>query len=131
MKEVRDAVELRRRVQEQFERAAFLSADEQREVRSDALRFVIVGGGPTGVEFAGTLSDFLRKDLVKRFPSLVPEVEVVLIQSGAGILPVFEQNLAQRALENLERLNVTVRTGLKARSPFVACVPADWPCSCT
>ena len=67
---------LRNRIQEQFERAEFLVDPE---ARLDALRFVVVGGGPTGVEFAGTLSDFISRDLVKRFPLLVPLVQVCIL----------------------------------------------------
>eukprot|EP00878_Enallax_costatus_P005917 GHUV01006208.1.p1 GENE.GHUV01006208.1~~GHUV01006208.1.p1 ORF type:complete len:338 (+),score=70.72 GHUV01006208.1:311-1324(+) len=66
MKEVSDTVELRRRVQEAFELAALPGTSE--EERRKVLRFVVVGGGPTGVEFAGTLNDFVRVDLARKYP---------------------------------------------------------------
>lgn len=111
MKEVSDSVRMRKRIQEQFERAAFLGDDPV--ARKAALRFVVVGGGPTGVEFAGTMSDFLFADLVKRYPTLIKDAEVVLIQSGTRILPVFDRALQDRALGDLERQRVRVHIGVK------------------
>ena len=56
-----------------------------------ALHFVVVGGGPTGVEFSGTLSDFLRSDLRRRYPELVPYVSVTLLNSAQTILSQFDK----------------------------------------
>lgn len=66
MKEVSDTVELRKKIQEAFELAALPGTSE--EDRRRVLHFVVVGGGPTGVEFAGTLNDFVRVDLAKKYP---------------------------------------------------------------
>jgi NADH:ubiquinone reductase (non-electrogenic) len=54
--------------------------------RQRVLHFVVVGGGPTGVEFAGTLNDFVRQDLRKKYPELMPYVRVTLLQSAQSIL---------------------------------------------
>ncbi len=75
--EVSDAVALRKRIAEKFELAALPGTTE--EERKAALHFVVVGGGPTGVEFAGTLSDFVREDLKKKYPSLMKYVRVTLL----------------------------------------------------
>lgn len=66
MKEVSDTVALRKRIQEVFELAALPGTSD--EERRKVLHFVVVGGGPTGVEFAGTLNDFVRGDLAKKYP---------------------------------------------------------------
>lgn len=111
MKETRDAVRLRNRIQEVFELAALPGTTEE-EVRR-LLAFVIVGGGPTGVEFTGTLSDFLRQDLKRKFPSLMQYVSVTLLQSAQSILTQFDSRLAERALETFSKTDVNVRTGVR------------------
>jgi NADH:ubiquinone reductase (non-electrogenic) len=63
---VSDTVGLRKRIQEAFELAALPGTSEQD--RRKVLHFVVVGGGPTGVEFAGTLNDFVTQDLSKKYP---------------------------------------------------------------
>ncbi|KAL6764238.1 hypothetical protein V8C86DRAFT_2478241 [Haematococcus lacustris] len=111
MKEVTDTVALRNRIGECFELAALPGTSL--EDRQRLLSFVVVGGGPTGVEFAGTLSDFLRLDLKRKYPGLMKYVNVTLLQSAQSILTQFDGRLAQRALDNLTRTGVTVRTGVR------------------
>lgn len=111
MKEVTDTVALRNRIGECFELAALPGTSAA--ARERLLSFVVVGGGPTGVEFAGTLSDFLRIDLKRKYPQLIKYVQVTLLQSGQGILTQFDSRLAQRALDNLVSTGVTVRTGVR------------------
>lgn len=113
MKEVSDSVRLRKRIATQFEAAEFLT--DEADLRG-ALRFVVVGGGPTGVEFAGTMSDFLFNEVLRNYRHMMPFTEVVLVQSGGSILPAFDMVLQDRAAENLRNLNVTVRTGVRVRS---------------
>ena len=72
--EVTDTVGLRRRIGESFELAALPGTTE--EDRRKALHFCVVGGGPTGVEFAGTLRDFVRGDLSRKYPELMADVQV-------------------------------------------------------
>ncbi|GFR51585.1 hypothetical protein Agub_g14006 [Astrephomene gubernaculifera] len=111
MKEVSDAVGLRARIAQQFELASLpgTSAAERRA----ALSFVVVGGGPTGVEFAGTLSDFLREDLRRKYPGLVQHVRVTLLQSAQSILTQFDEGLGRQAMETLTSSGVEVRTGVR------------------
>ncbi|KXZ46317.1 hypothetical protein GPECTOR_45g187 [Gonium pectorale] len=84
-----------------------------RHKRNAALHFVVVGGGPTGVEFAGTLSDFLREDLRKKYPGLMKHVRVTLLQSVNTILTQFDARLQKNAMETLGRSGVEVRTNVK------------------
>ncbi|KAG2487510.1 hypothetical protein HYH03_013928 [Edaphochlamys debaryana] len=111
MKEISDAVDLRKRIAEQFELASLPGTSEAD--RSQMLRFVVVGGGPTGVEFAGTLADFLREDLRKKYPALMKHTKVTLLQSGDAILTQFDMGLSGRALEALRSSGVEVRTGVR------------------
>lgn len=84
MQEVEDAQKIRRSVIDCFEKAILPSLTE--EERRTNLHFVIVGGGPTGVEFAAELHDFVQEDLVKLYPSVKDLVRISLIQSGDHIL---------------------------------------------
>lgn len=111
MKEIPDSVGLRQRIQQQFELAALPSTKE--EELEQVLHFVVVGGGPTGVEFAGTLSDFLREDLRKKYPELMKHVRVTLLNSAQTILNQFDSKMQQHALDNFKRVGVDVRTGVR------------------
>ena len=94
MKEIPDSVGLRQRISQQFELAA-LPGTKDADMRR-ALHFVVVGGGPTGVEFAGTLSDFLRDDLKKKYPELMPYVRVTLLNATPSILVQFDEKCEGR-----------------------------------
>jgi NADH:ubiquinone reductase (non-electrogenic) len=94
-----------------FELAALPGTSE--EERRRLLHFVVVGGGPTGVEFSGTLSDYVRSDLRRKYPLLMPYVRVSLLQSAQGILTQFDSGLARRALDDLQRTGVEIRTGVR------------------
>lgn len=111
MKEIRDAVSLRLRIQQVFELASLPGTPEEDVHR--LLHFVVVGGGPTGVEFAGTLADFLRQDLKRKYPELMKYVKVTLLQSAQTILTQFDSKLAARAMANLEKIGIEVRTGVR------------------
>jgi NADH:ubiquinone reductase (non-electrogenic) len=111
MKEVTDAVRLRKRIQEVFELAS-LPGTTPEEARK-FLHFVVVGGGPTGVEFAGTLSDFVREDLKRKYPELMQYVKVSLLQSAQTILMQFDADLSARAMSNFKKIGVDVRTGVR------------------
>lgn len=71
-----------------------------KEQRRDILHFIVVGGGPTGCEFAGELSDFVEKDLAPRYgEDLVSNIRVTLLQSGKSLLNQFENSLQDLALQ--------------------------------
>lgn len=84
MQEVEDAQSIRRTVIDCFEKAVLPGlTDEERKTN---LHFVIVGGGPTGVEFAAELHDFVYEDLVSIYPKVKDLVKISVIQSGDHIL---------------------------------------------
>ena len=107
LKELTDSVKLRRAIVRAFEVAALPGKTE--EERRTKLHFVVVGGGPTGCEFAGELSDFLLSDLFSKFSDLQRFVSVTLLQSRNAILTSFEANLQSRALDNFKNRRVNVR----------------------
>lgn len=83
-REVEDAQKIRMSVIDCFEKAVLPSlSDEERRTN---LHFIVVGGGPTGVEFAAELHDFVQADLVKLYPSVKDIVKITVIQSGDHIL---------------------------------------------
>lgn len=109
LKSLPQATEIRRRVLDAFEAA-------ERETNTDARRrnltFVVVGGGPTGVELAGAIGEMSRYTLAKDFRSIDPrQTRVVLVEAGPRILPTFDSKLAARAMRDLESLGVQVWTG--------------------
>lgn len=109
LKELADARAIRQRVIECFERASTPLVGE--EERSRLLHFVVVGGGPTGVEFAAELHDFMDDDLSRAFPELMSEVRITLLEASSGILNMFDRKLGEYALKRFARAKIDVRTG--------------------
>jgi NADH dehydrogenase len=84
------------------------------DVRRRHLSFVVVGGGPTGVELAGAIGEMSRYTLAKDFRSIDPrQTRVMLVEAGTRILPTFDAALAARAARDLESLGVQVWTGAR------------------
>jgi NADH dehydrogenase len=109
LKDLDDAVEIRRRVLMAFE-AAEKELDMQR--RRELLTFVVVGGGPTGVELAGAIAELANFVLARDFRTINPEAaEILLLEGGQKILPSFASSLSESALQQLTSLGVKVRTG--------------------
>jgi NADH:quinone reductase (non-electrogenic) len=108
LKSLEDALEIRRRVLLAFERAE----RETDPVRRHAyLTFVIVGGGPTGVEMAGAVAEIRRYALRRDFRRIDPaEATVMLLEGGARLLPSYPESLSAEAKRELRRLGVEVRT---------------------
>jgi NADH dehydrogenase len=108
LKSIEDATEIRRRVLLAFELA------ERQTVETGThppLNFVIIGGGPTGVELAGAISDISRLYMTKDFRHIDPSSANVLILEGSpSILGAYPKDLQQKAVEQLANLNVRVRT---------------------
>ena len=84
VQEVEDAQRIRRTVIDCFERASLPNVSE--EERKRILHFAIVGGGPTGVEFAAVLHDFVKEDLVTLYPRVKDQVKITLLEAGDHIL---------------------------------------------
>lgn len=109
LKSLDDATLIRRRVLLAFEQAE-MARDETTADR--LLRFVIVGGGPTGVELAGTIAELARYTLAADFRRIDPRsAQVMLIEAGSRLLPSFHENLSDYARRSLQRLGVDVRLG--------------------
>ena len=109
LKTLDDALDLRRRLLLAFERAEAASDPAQRDAW---LSFAVVGGGPTGVELAGTLAEIARHTLQGEFRNIDPaRARVRLVEAGPRVLAGFDEDLSQRAREQLERLGVDVATG--------------------
>jgi NADH dehydrogenase len=109
LKSIDDALEIRRRLLLAFERAEL--ADDPRTRRA-YLTFVVVGGGPTGVELAGMLPMISRHSLPKEFRNIdTRTARIILVEGGPRVLPTFPENLSARARRDLEELGVEVRTG--------------------
>ncbi len=110
MKTIDDALELRGRIFGAFEMA---ETETDPELRRAWLTFVVVGGGPTGVELAGQIAELSRSGLKGNFRGLDPtQVRVVLVDGGKEVLATFGDRLSQKAAAELERLGVTIRTGV-------------------
>lgn len=84
LQEVEDAQRIRRSVIDCFERASLPNLTD--EERKRILHFVVVGGGPTGVEFSAELHDFVNEDLVKLYPTVKDLVKITLLEAGDHIL---------------------------------------------
>jgi len=109
LKAIEDASEIRRRFLLAFENAE--KSDDERE-RDELLTFVIVGGGPTGVELAGALPYIAKKALAPDFRKVdTRRTRVILVEAGPRILPTFPEHLAARAARDLSDLGVEVRVG--------------------
>jgi NADH dehydrogenase len=109
LKSVEDALEVRSRVLGAFEHAE-LEIDAAR--RAGLLTFVVIGGGPTGVELAGAVAELARGTLVRDFRAFDPRAtRVMLLEGGERILPAFPSDLAAKAVRSLEHLGVDVVTG--------------------
>jgi len=107
LKTVEDALEIRRRVLLAFELAERQAAAGG---GSPELNFVIVGGGPTGVELAGTLAEIARSVLRDEFASIDPKkTRILLLEAGPRILPAYTPDLSESAVRQLQKLGVEVR----------------------
>src|SRR5438309_1684130 len=126
LKTIEDALEIRRRVLLAFELAERQKAhqnehqnDHQNEHRNKTaggqsappLQFAVIGGGPTGVELAGTLAEIARHAMNREFRNIDPQqTRVLLIEGGPRVLPAYSEELSRKAEDQLRRLGVEVRT---------------------
>jgi len=107
LKDIDDALEIKRRVLLAFERAEREPDSVKRQAH---LTFVVVGGGPTGVEVAGALAEIRRYALLRDFRHIDPrDATVVLLEGGPRILPAYPESLSRKAKDTLRRLGVDVR----------------------
>jgi NADH dehydrogenase len=117
LKTIENALEIRRRVLLAFELAE-RNAERKKAEHQDAggeasspLQFVVIGGGPTGVELAGTLAEIARHALNHEFRNIDPRLSrILLIEGGPRVLPAYSEELSGKAEAQLRRLGVEVRT---------------------
>ena len=106
LKTIEDATEIRRRVLSVFEAA---EVESDRINQRDMMRFVVVGGGPTGVELAGALGEIAHQTLKNNFRAIDPaSSEILLIEAGDRVLGNYSPKLSTKAKESLRSLGVTV-----------------------
>jgi NADH dehydrogenase len=109
LKDIDHAIEIRNHILTLFEKA---SVETNPARRSALLTFCIVGGGPTGVEFSGALSELIRLVLVKDYPGLdLSNIRVILLEAGNELLQAFTKKLQESARRVLEKKNVEIRFG--------------------
>ncbi|MEY2531820.1 MAG: hypothetical protein QOI96_1905 [Verrucomicrobiota bacterium] len=134
LKSLEDGVEIRRRILMAFEYAEKIS---DKAMHRAAMTFVIIGGGPTGVEMAGAIAEIARYTLRKDFRHIDPsQARVILVEGEPRVLAGFPEDLSARALEQLVDLGVEVRTGIHATNlteaglqvgdEFIACRVKVW-----
>lgn len=114
LKSLEDVVEIRRRLLLAFEYAEKMT-DEA--AKAAAMTFVVIGGGPTGVEMAGAIAEIARYTLAKDFRHIDPtNARVVLVEGDQRVLSSFPEDLSVSAMEQLKQLGVEVRTGVHAKN---------------
>jgi NADH dehydrogenase len=111
LKNLSDALELRRRILNAFEIAE--TADDS-ELQETALTFVVIGAGPTGVEMAGSISELAKRTLVHDFRRIqTKKARIVLLDAAPKVLPMFDDYLCESALKQLNMLDIEVKVGTK------------------
>ena len=114
LKSLEDAIEVRRRLLMAFEYAERITDEAARKA---AMTFVIIGGGPTGVEMAGAIAEIARYTLAKDFRHIDPsQARVILVEGEPRLLAAFPEDLSAKALKQLVDLGVEVRLGVHATS---------------
>ncbi|KAJ2163197.1 NADH:ubiquinone oxidoreductase [Coemansia sp. RSA 552] len=108
LKEMRDARKIRRRLMDAVESASFDDISE--EERDRLLHMVVVGGGPTGIEYAGELHDFLTDDLSQWYPGLAHRVRITLVEALPNVLPAFDKKLIDYTQSTFSENQITILT---------------------
>ena len=108
LKDIGDARKIRRRILEIFDLAVLPIMTEK--VKRNLLHFAIVGGGPTGMEFAANLTDLIRQDLSRLYPSLMQYVRISLYDVAPKVLPMFDASLADYAVKTYKREGIGIKT---------------------
>jgi NADH dehydrogenase len=111
LKKIDDATDIRRRILLAFERA---ETTHDEAARRRLLNFVVIGGGPTGVEMAGAIAELAHAALAEDFRAIDPrEARIILVEAGPRLLPALPESLSAKAKAQLERLGVEVRLATK------------------
>ncbi|KIW37277.1 uncharacterized protein PV06_10619 [Exophiala oligosperma] len=108
LKEVGDAQKIRKQIMDCVETATF--KDQTPEEIKRLLHMVVVGGGPTGVEFAGELQDFFQEDLLKWVPQIKDDFHVTLVEALPNVLPMFSKQLIEYTESSFKEEHIDIRT---------------------
>ncbi|KAH8176225.1 pyridine nucleotide-disulfide oxidoreductase domain-containing protein [Sarocladium implicatum] len=108
LRDVGDARNIRLNILQAFEKASLPTTPD--EERRKLLHFAVVGGGPTGIEFAAELHDLVHEDISKLYPGLGDYVSITIYDIAPKVLPMFDQNLASYATNMFRRQGIKVRT---------------------
>merc|ERR1711881_335891 len=108
LKEVGDAQRIRKQIMDCVETATF--KDQSPEEVKRLLNMVVVGGGPTGVEFAGELQDFFQEDLLKWVPQIKDDFHVTLVEALPNVLPMFSKQLIEYTESSFKEEHIDIRT---------------------
>lgn len=108
LKDVGDARKIRNRLLACFEAAALPTTSD--ETRRQLLNFAVVGGGPTGIEFAAELHDIISEDLARVYPELLPFHKITVYDVANKVLPMFDEKLGKYAMENFKREGIDIKT---------------------
>lgn len=108
LKEVGDAQRIRKKIMDCVETAMFKDQSEEEVKR--LLHMVVVGGGPTGVEFAGELQDYFQQDLLKWVPGIKDHFKVTLVEALPNVLPMFSKQLVDYTESSFKEEHINVRT---------------------
>ncbi|KAL1921307.1 uncharacterized protein VTP21DRAFT_11023 [Calcarisporiella thermophila] len=108
LKEINDAQRIRTKVMDCIETAAFAGQPEEEIER--LLHMVVVGGGPTGVEYAAELHDFLKEDLSKWYPEIANKLKITLIEALPNVLPAFSKQLIEYTESRFKEQNIEILT---------------------
>ncbi|KAH8653669.1 pyridine nucleotide-disulfide oxidoreductase-domain-containing protein [Xylariales sp. PMI_506] len=108
LRDVGDARKIRLKVLQCFEKAALPTTSE--EEKKKLLHFAVVGGGPTGIEFAAELHDLIREDLSKLYPDIYKLSAITVYDVAPKVLPMFDKKLADYAMETFRREGISVKT---------------------
>jgi NADH:ubiquinone reductase (non-electrogenic) len=108
LKEIGDAQNIRKKIMDCVETAAF--KDQSREEVDRLLHMVVVGGGPTGVEFAGELQDFFEEDIKKLIPDIQDRFKVTLVEALPNVLPMFSKQLIDYTEETFKESKIDILT---------------------
>ena len=108
LKVINDALDIREKILKAFEKA---ENEKDERIRKKYLNFVIVGGGPTGVELAGSIAEIAYKNMTKEFRNFsIKDANIYLLEAGDRILPSYSENLAKKSYKYLIDLGVKVMT---------------------
>ncbi|MEW5925308.1 MAG: NAD(P)/FAD-dependent oxidoreductase [Candidatus Zixiibacteriota bacterium] len=111
LKSIEDAIEIRRRIFEAFELAE-METDPKRQ--QELMTFLVIGGGPTGVELAGSIGELAHRTLIRDFRTIhTSRAKILLVEGGQGIMPSYPEKLSFRAVQSLNRLGVDVLTSCR------------------